>query len=68
MMVGERRRLVVPPALSRRSDYPAGLSPEDVLYYDVTLVAIEPGTDEIDKGQGNEEVTRGIKGQGRSGK
>ena len=42
MLVGERRRLVVPPALSRRSGYPAGLSPEDVLHYDVTLVAIEP--------------------------
>ena len=43
MTVGERRRLVVPPALSRRSDYPPGLSPNDVLYYDVTLVSIEPG-------------------------
>jgi Stress responsive A/B Barrel Domain/FKBP-type peptidyl-prolyl cis-trans isomerase len=43
MLVGERRRLVVPPALSRRSNYPAGLSPGDVLHYDVTLVAIEPG-------------------------
>lgn len=42
MRVGERRRLVVPPALSRRSAYPEGLSPEAILYYDITLVAIEP--------------------------
>jgi FKBP-type peptidyl-prolyl cis-trans isomerase len=42
MTIGERRHLVVPPTLSRRSAYPANLSP-DVLDYDVTLVAIEPG-------------------------
>lgn len=42
MRVGERRRLVVPPALSRRSAYPEGLSPDATLFYDVRLVAIEP--------------------------
>lgn len=42
MKVGERRRMVVPPALSTRSQYPQGLSPQDVLFYDVTVVAIEP--------------------------
>jgi FKBP-type peptidyl-prolyl cis-trans isomerase len=42
MKVGERRRLIVPPALSRRSSYPQGISPEDTLYYDVELVGIEP--------------------------
>lgn len=42
MRVGERRRMVVPPELSRRSSYPDGLSPDDTLYYDVELVAIEP--------------------------
>jgi FKBP-type peptidyl-prolyl cis-trans isomerase len=43
MKAGERRRLVVPPSLSRRSTYPEGLSPDDVLVYDVTLVTIEDG-------------------------
>ena len=41
MKVGERRRMVVPPALSQRREYPAGLSPQDVLHYDVVLVKIE---------------------------
>jgi FKBP-type peptidyl-prolyl cis-trans isomerase len=41
MRVGERRRLIVPPNLSKRSEYPAGLSPEDTLYYEIELVAIE---------------------------
>lgn len=41
MKVGERRRLVVPPALSRRSAYPPDLDPAAVLYYDVTVVKIE---------------------------
>ena len=41
MQVGERRMLVVPPSLSRRSSYPPNLSPDDTLHYDVTLVAIE---------------------------
>ncbi len=43
MTVGERRRLVVPPSLSKRSSYPADLDPNAVLYYDVLVVAIEPG-------------------------
>jgi len=43
MRVGERRQLVVPPLLSRRSTYPEGLSPGDTLYYDVELVRIEDG-------------------------
>lgn len=42
MRVGERRRMIVPPALSRRTTYPAGLSPEDTLFYDVELVGIDP--------------------------
>jgi FKBP-type peptidyl-prolyl cis-trans isomerase len=42
MRVGERRRLIVPPSLSRRSAYPDGLPPDAILHYDVTLVAIEP--------------------------
>ena len=41
MRVGERRKMVVPPKLSRRSSYPEGLSPDETLYYDVELVAIE---------------------------
>ena len=41
MRVGEQRRLVVAPHLSRRSSYPAGLSPNDTLHYELELVAIE---------------------------
>ncbi len=42
MRVGERRKLIVPPKLSRRSSYSEGLSPEDTLHYEVELVGIEP--------------------------
>jgi FKBP-type peptidyl-prolyl cis-trans isomerase len=42
MRVGERRSMIVPPKLSRRSSYREGLSPEDTLHYDVELVGIEP--------------------------
>jgi FKBP-type peptidyl-prolyl cis-trans isomerase len=41
MRVGERRQLIVPAALSRRSSYPKALSPDDTLHYDIELVAIE---------------------------
>ena len=41
MRVGERRNLIVPPALSRRTAYPEGLSPDDTLYYDVELLEVE---------------------------
>lgn len=41
MRVGERRTLIVPPSLSKRTMYPDGLSPDDTLYYDVELVGIE---------------------------
>jgi FKBP-type peptidyl-prolyl cis-trans isomerase len=41
MRVGERRTMVVPPALSRRTAYPDGLSPDDTLHYDVELVGVE---------------------------
>ena len=44
MKVGERRTMVVPSQLSRRSSYPPDLDPNAVLYYDVSVVAIEtPG-------------------------
>ena len=43
MKTGERRRMVVPPTLSRRSNYPPDLDPSAVLYYDVTVVKIEAG-------------------------
>jgi FKBP-type peptidyl-prolyl cis-trans isomerase len=43
MKVGERRRLVVPPSLSRRSSYPANTPPDAILYYDIELVdVLEP--------------------------
>ena len=40
MRVGERRKLIIPPALSKRSSYPANTPPDAVLYYDVELVEI----------------------------
>jgi FKBP-type peptidyl-prolyl cis-trans isomerase len=40
MRVGERRKLIVPPALSKRSSYPANTPPEATLYYDIELVEI----------------------------
>lgn len=42
MRVGERRTLVVPPRLSRRTSYSEGLKPEDTLNYQVELVHILP--------------------------
>jgi FKBP-type peptidyl-prolyl cis-trans isomerase len=42
MRVGERRTMIVPPNLSKRSEYPEGLSPDDTLRYDVELIGIEP--------------------------
>lgn len=43
MRVGERRKLIVPPALSKRSSYPANTPPDATLYYDIELVEILPG-------------------------
>jgi FKBP-type peptidyl-prolyl cis-trans isomerase len=40
MKVGERRKLVVPPSLSRRSIPSAGVSAEATLHYDIELVEI----------------------------
>lgn len=40
MRVGERRKLIVPPALSHRSSYPANTPPDATLYYDIELVEI----------------------------
>lgn len=44
MKVGERRKLIVPPALSKRSSYPENgiFGPNDTLYYDITLIQIIP--------------------------
>lgn len=42
MRVGERRLLVVPPALSKRTSYPANTPPDSTLHIDVELVAIRP--------------------------
>ena len=41
MRVGETRTLVVPPHLSKRTEYPEGLSPDETLYYEIELVGIE---------------------------
>lgn len=40
MKVGERRHLMIPPALSKRSVYPANTPPDATLYYDIELVEI----------------------------
>jgi len=40
MKVGERRKLIVPPDLSKRSSYPANTPPVATLYYDIELVEI----------------------------
>ena len=40
MRVGEHRKLVVPPSLSKRSVYPENTPPEATLYYDIELVEI----------------------------
>jgi FKBP-type peptidyl-prolyl cis-trans isomerase len=40
MQVGERRKLIVPPKLSKRTSYQDGLSPDATLYYEIELVEI----------------------------
>ena len=40
MRVGERRKLIVPPSLSKRSSYPANTPPDATLYYDIELAEI----------------------------
>ena len=42
MRVGERRSLIVPPSLSRRSSYPPNTPPDSTLYIDVELLEILP--------------------------
>lgn len=42
MRVGERRLLVVPPVLSRRTGYPANTPPDSTLHIDVELMQIRP--------------------------
>lgn len=40
MRVGERRLLVIPPSLSRRTSYPENTPPDSTLHVDLELVAI----------------------------
>lgn len=40
MRVGERRKAIIPPALSKRSSYPPNTPPDATLYYDIELVEI----------------------------
>ncbi|MBA3973577.1 MAG: hypothetical protein C0504_05070 [Candidatus Solibacter sp.] len=42
MRVGERRKLIVPPSLSKRSSYPSNTAPDATLHYDIQLVEILP--------------------------
>ena len=48
MKVGEQKRLIVPPSLSKRSTYPENgkYKPEDTLYYDVILLKVDPASPE----------------------
>lgn len=38
MLVGEHRRLIIPPALSKREVYPPMVHPDSVLVYDIHLL------------------------------
>ena len=40
MKVGEIRKLIIPPSLSKRSEYPPDLSPDSTLLYKIELVEI----------------------------
>jgi peptidylprolyl isomerase len=40
MEEGEIRKLIVPPSLSKRKDYPDYLSPDSTLIYEIELVEI----------------------------
>ncbi|MEM6379174.1 MAG: FKBP-type peptidyl-prolyl cis-trans isomerase, partial [Bacteroidota bacterium] len=42
MQAGEKRTLIVPPSLSKRTEYPAHVSADSTLYYEVELVEIIP--------------------------
>jgi FKBP-type peptidyl-prolyl cis-trans isomerase len=42
MRAGERRLLVVPPALSRRTSYPPNTPPDSTLHIDLEVVKIDP--------------------------
>lgn len=42
MRLGEHRKAVVPPSLSKRSGYPPNVPPDATLYYDIELVEIIP--------------------------
>lgn len=41
MSVGEVRRLIIPPSLSKREEYPAIIHPDSVLVYDIELLEIK---------------------------
>jgi FKBP-type peptidyl-prolyl cis-trans isomerase len=40
MKIGEIRKMIIPPALSKRSVYPDFLSPDSILLYEVELIDI----------------------------
>jgi len=40
MRQGERRKLIVPPSLAKRTEYPKNIPPDATLFYDVELVEI----------------------------
>ena len=40
MRIGEIRKLIVPPSLSKRSEYPDNIHPDSILVYEIELVEI----------------------------
>jgi FKBP-type peptidyl-prolyl cis-trans isomerase len=40
MAVGEKRKAIIPPEQSKRSDYPANVPPDATLFYDIELIEI----------------------------
>jgi len=57
MRVGEIRRLIVPPALSKRRQYPEFLSPDSTLVYEIELIEII----KLNKSQKRNKIKKGIR-------
>lgn len=63
MRAGEIRAITVPPALSKRQDYPEWLSPDSTLIYEVELVAIEAENlvfQSTDNGDSWQDISNGL--------
>jgi len=63
MRTGEIRAITVPPAMSKRQDYPEWLSPDSTIIYEVELVAIEAENlvfQSIDNGDSWQDISNGL--------